>query len=294
LAFLLPEDRLYIYFHASSLFFLKTTSGCPRISLVSCGNTLKEKETLNTIHSTCTSTFVKDSFDIYVTLPANYDSANQSFPVIFYMDANLKSGKKLRSIANEFANNHQPINAVFVGVGHTGPYRTLRRRDFISPSITDSFLTSIDKNYGHSDNFYEFLKNELIPFVEKNYKVNQNRSLIGHSLGGLFSVYSLFKKDRLFTNYVALSPSLWVNGRRIYEFEKQYRKESTSLHANLYLCSGTKETLNYILNGNRDMKSYLEGQQYTGLNLYYYEFEGETHNSEVSVALKTILPKLDD
>jgi hypothetical protein len=106
--------------------------------LLSCGNTLKEKETLNTIHSTYTSTFVKDSFDIYITLPVNYDSSSQTFPVVFYMDANLKSGKKLRSIANEFANNHQPINAVFVGVGHTGPYRTLRRRDFISPSITDS------------------------------------------------------------------------------------------------------------------------------------------------------------
>jgi predicted alpha/beta superfamily hydrolase len=124
--------------------------------------------------------------------------------------------------------------------------------------------------------------------------VNQNRSLIGHSLGGLFSVYCLFKKDRLFTNYVALSPSLWVDRKRIYEFEKQYRKDSTSLHANLYLCSGTKEKLNYILNGNRDMKTYMEGQRYIGLNLYYYEFEGETHNSEVPIALKTILPKLDD
>jgi predicted alpha/beta superfamily hydrolase len=273
--------------------FLKQLVIIATFLLLSCGNTLKEKETLKTIHTTYTSTFVKDSFDIYVSLPANYNSGNQTFPVIFYMDANLKSGKKLRSVINEFTNNNQPINAVFVGVGHTGSYRILRRRDFISPDI-DSSLTNTDKNYGHSDNFYEFLKNELVPFVEKNYKVNQNRSLIGHSLGGLFCVYSLFKKDRLFTNYVALSPSLWVDRRRIYEFEKQYRKDSTSLHANLYLCSGTKETLNYILNGNRDMKSYLEKQSYTGLNLHYYEFEGETHNSEVPIALKEILPKLDD
>jgi uncharacterized protein len=262
--------------------------------LLSCGNTLKEKEALKTIHSTYTSTFVKDSFDIYVTLPTNYDSANQPFPVVFYMDANLKSGKKIRGTINDFTNNHQPVNAVFVGIGHTGSYRTLRRRDFISPPSIDSSVVSTDKNYGHSDKFYAFLKNELIPFVEKNYKVNQNRSLIGHSLGGLFTVYSLFKKERLFTHYVALSPSLWIDRRRIYEFEKQYRKDSRNLQANLYLCSGTKETLNYILNGNRDMKSYLEKQSYTGLNLYYYEFEGETHNSEVPIALKTILPKLDN
>lgn len=259
---------------------------------LSCGNTLKEKETLKTIHSTYTSAFVKDSFDIYVTLPANYDLVNQSFPVIFYLDANLKSGKRLRNIVNEFANSHQPVNAVFVGVGHTGSYRTLRRRDFIIPPGIDSSSASTNKNYGHSDKFYAFLQNELIPFVEKNFKVNQNRSLIGHSLGGLFTVHALFKKEHLFTNYIALSPSLWVDRRRIYEFEKQYRKDSTGLHANLYLCSGTRERLNYILNGNRDMKGYLEKQSYIGLNLYYYEFEGETHNSEVPIALKKILPKL--
>lgn len=274
-------------------FLLKQLVVAATFLLLSCANTLKEKESLKTIHSTYTSGFVKDSFDIYVTIPANYDSGNQTFPVIFYMDANLKSGKTLRSIINEFANNHQPQNAVFVGVGHTGSYRILRRRDFISPGI-DSSLTNTDKNYGHSDNFYAFLKNELIPYVEKNYKVNHQRSLIGHSLSGLFTIYSLFKKDRLFTNYVALSPSLWVDRRRIYEFEKQYRKDSISLHANLYLCSGTKEKLNYILNGNRDMKTYLEKQPYTGLKLHYYEFEGETHNSEVPVALKEILPTLND
>jgi predicted alpha/beta superfamily hydrolase len=98
------------------------------------------------------------------------------------MDANLKSGNKLRTIIDEFNTKRQPVNAVFVGVGHFANYHVLRRRDFITPFIPDKkdSLVSDDKNYGQTENFYLFLKSELIPYIEKNYKVTSNRTLVVH------------------------------------------------------------------------------------------------------------------
>jgi len=236
---------------------------------------------------------VKDSFDIHITLPSGYKSS-KIFPVIYYMDANLKSGNKLRNIIDEFDKQGHPINALFVGVGHIGNYHSLRRRDFITPYINEEngSLVSNDNNYGQAEKFYLFLKQELIPYIEKNYKVNSSKTLIGHSLGGLLVFYCMFKKERLFTNFVALSPALWINHENIYDFERNYRRDSAGLSANLYLCVGGAEKFNYILSGAKKMKAHLEQKPFKGLHFEYHEFAQETHNSEVPVAFTKILPRL--
>jgi predicted alpha/beta superfamily hydrolase len=227
-------------------------------------------------------------------LPAVYAAPLKSFPIVFYMDANLKSGNVMRNIIDEHNKQGEAINAVFVGIGHRGNYHSLRRRDFITPFIKNEkdSLISNDKVYGQAENFYLFLQKELIPYIEKNYKVNSNRTLAGHSLGGLFTFYCLFKKERLFTNFIALSPALWINHENIYACEKNYRQDSASLVANLYVCAGGAEKFNYILSGARKMKAYLEKNSFRDLHFEYYEFAGETHNSEVPVALNRILTRL--
>src|SRR6185312_6654641 len=54
-----------------------------------------------------------------------------------------------------------------------------------------------------------FLENELQPFIEKKYKTNNSRTIIGQSLGGLLATEILFKKPTLFDKYIIISPSIW-------------------------------------------------------------------------------------
>lgn len=260
----------------------------------SCSSGKEASSSLLSKRISLSSQQVGDSFDIHITLPPGYNSTQESYPVIYYMDANLKSGKKLRAIIDKFNKKDSPIKAIFVGVGHFSNYRVLRRRDFITPFIKDKndSLISDDKYFGQSEHFYFFMKQELIPYMEKQYRVTANRSYIGHSLGGLFAFYCLFRKERLFNNIVSLSPALWINHGNIYEFEKRYYQDSSSLHANLYLCVGSQERFNFILSGSRDMHSLLQERNYRGLQFTYHEFEGESHNSEVPLALSMILPQL--
>jgi uncharacterized protein len=248
-----------------------------------------------TIHFTWHSTYVKDSFDIYISLPDGYDTSTVSYPAIYYMDANLKSGKEFRKMVYKARQKGKALNAISIGIGHFENYRELRRRDLITPFVKTNgdSLISNEENFGHCEEFYQFLQYELIPFVEKEYRCDSCRSWVGHSLGGLFAFYCLFKEQHLFRNYVALSPALWINYGNIYDFEKKYYKQSTRLDANVYLCAGSWERLNKIREGARQMKSYMNARQYKGLNLVYKEFEGESHNSEVPIALAEILPALE-
>jgi uncharacterized protein len=54
-----------------------------------------------------------------------------------------------------------------------------------------------------------FIENELQPFIDKQYRTNTDKTLIGQSLGGLLATEILVKKTALFNRYIIVSPSLW-------------------------------------------------------------------------------------
>ena len=149
------------------------------ITLASCGQ-IKGSGYTRIIYSHS----VKDSFELYITVPKSYDS-NQVYAVFYYFDANLKSGKKLREMIQQPAFASRVNKTIFVGIGHRGDFHELRRRDFILPSIRQGDTSGLAVNYGQATNFYNFMKNELMPIITKAYKTDPlNNSIMGHSLGG--------------------------------------------------------------------------------------------------------------
>jgi uncharacterized protein len=90
---------------------------------------------------------------------------------------------------------------------------------------------------GGADNFLKFFETELIPEIEKQYRVQPYRILAGHSLGGLFAIHSMISKPGLFNSYVAVSPSLqWENGealKRAEDFLKNQKEMKVTLFVSL-------------------------------------------------------------
>jgi hypothetical protein len=90
---------------------------------------------------------------------------------------------------------------------------------------------------GGADNFLKFFETELIPQIEKEYRVQPYRVLAGHSLGGLFAIHAMISKPGLFNSYVAVSPSLqWENGealKRAEEFLKNQKEMKVTLFVSL-------------------------------------------------------------
>ena len=232
---------------------------------------------------------VKDSFEIYVSQPKDF-SKEKSYDVVYYCDANLKSGKKLRELISNGDKLSKNKNIVFVGIGHIGNFHVLRRRDFITPFIKNGDTTASSEYYGHIQEFYFFLIKELIPSAESKFKSSGKRTIIGHSLGGLFVFYCLFQNDTYFQNYIALSPALWINNYNIYQFNKI--RDTMKAKSYLYFSAGSLEVLNYILAGANQMNSFLSEKKIKNLDYEYQVQKSKDHNSAVPVALEHVLQKL--
>ncbi len=258
-----------------SLFLLSFT-------LLSCG-----QRTSTPSPSVIYSSKVKDSFEIYITTPQRIDTVKQ-LSVFYYLDANLKSGKKLRELIAKPEFSDKTAKTIFVGIGHTGNFHVLRRRDFILPEINNIDTAGTSTNYGQTENFYQFLKTELMPMIDSTYKTNsKDNSIFGHSLGGLFAFYCLFKNDTIFKNFYALSPSLWIDNYAIYRFN--HLTKVSSGKKNLYFSTGSLEIFNRIKAGTNEMNLFLQKNNYSVLSYKYEIHRGKTHNSQVESSLNFIL-----
>jgi predicted alpha/beta superfamily hydrolase len=155
------------------------------------------------------SNAVNDSFYIFVRLPADYSSGNtKSYPVVFLLDANVY----FDILATPAEEQDAFRGSILIGVGYRDVYcmDSLRNRDYTFPIAvaTDSFQVS-----GGGNAFYTFLEEELVPFVDSAYRTDKkSRTLMGHSLGGYFTLFALEKdiaaRNTVFCKYVAASPSL--------------------------------------------------------------------------------------
>lgn len=142
-----------------------------------------------------------------IYLPEGYDKNDSAtYPVTYLLDGS--ANEDFIHVAGLYQfNSFEWINrvpkSIIVGIATVD-----RKRDF-------TYRTSVEadkKKYpttGHSDKFITFLEKELQPFIEKKYKTNSIKTIIGQSLGGLLATEILLKKPMLFSKYVIISPSIW-------------------------------------------------------------------------------------
>ena len=111
-----------------------------------------------------------------------------------------------------------------------------RIRDF-NPTSVKNYPTS-----GGADKFLNFFYNELIPFMDKNYKTSGVRLLYGHSAGGLLAVYSMLSNPEIFQCLIAASPALsWDNDYPVKLAERKLPEMKLSQNIYLYMSLGEKD-----------------------------------------------------
>jgi uncharacterized protein YneR len=88
----------------------------------------------------------------------------------------------------------------------------------------------------------EFIKEELIPFVESRYRTKKDdRTLMGSSLGGLFTLYALFQETALFNRYVLTSPAIGWDDGVIESYVKNYAPNKSQFSVRLFMAVGGLE-----------------------------------------------------
>jgi predicted alpha/beta superfamily hydrolase len=112
-----------------------------------------------------------------------------------------------------------------------------RRRDFTFPTT----IEADKKRYpttGHSDKFIAFIENELQPYIEKKYRANGSRTIIGQSLGGLLATEILLKNPTLFSKYIIISPSLWWDNGSLLNQSSPLLQDTFSQKTAIYIGVG--------------------------------------------------------
>lgn len=204
------------------------------ISVVSCGSRGQKDRTKNDGGFTETKFYskdIKDTFSVFVSVPEKAVSAGEKYPVVYLLDANLYFDI-MATTFKKYSEAGLLRPAILVGIGYKDfkNMDSLRTRDLTYPvAIPEYEMTSS----GKADKFLAFIKKEIIPSIDKNYSSDKkNRVLMGHSLGGYFTLYALnqglVNKDSTFNSYIAASPSLEYNHNYILDQFDRMEAEGNS------------------------------------------------------------------
>jgi len=230
-----------------------------------------------------TSAYNNVTYPIFVSLPSGYNSSDKSYPVVYMLDAYSSFGI-VTQMAKLLAFNKELPELIIVGISSEGGSKEFiynRSRDYtptsISPEKISDALLSMIPTSGGASTFLKFIENELIPFIEPKYRIkNDNRTIIGHSLGGLFVAYTLFEKPYLFKRYVMISPALFWDNNYLLKKEKSFYENTKSLNAVIYTSVGSLEDLFFTEPWKEFIQS-LKQNDYKGMKLTAEISTNETH-----------------
>jgi predicted alpha/beta superfamily hydrolase len=222
-------------------------------------------------------------YPIFVALPGSYFTSEKTYPVVYMLDAYSSFGIMVQ-MARLLSFDKELPEVIIVGISSEGGSKEFnynRARDFtptiIQPEKLPEEFRSTFPISGGAEKFLGFIKDELIPYVESNYRFCPgDRTLEGHSLGGLFVFYSLLKEPGLFKRYIAISPALlWDDGLLIKDEEK-FSEDHKSLESIIYTAVGSLEGESFKKPW-KQLISNLNSRGYDGMKLKTEIAEGETH-----------------
>lgn len=150
------------------------------------------------------SKIIDEEYFLYLKLPRDYSQTNKSYPVIYLLDGDISFTMAWSNVRYLQYGRHVP-DVIIVGVGYgsllSSDEKNMRERDY-----TISELERWEGS-GGGKKFVEFIKSELIPYIDSEFRTNpEQRVLNGYSLGGLITLYTFLTDSNLFSGYIAGSP----------------------------------------------------------------------------------------
>lgn len=217
-----------------------------------------------------------------ISLPDSYhdtSEAENTYPIIILLDGavHFKTAAGVVHFMSSSRNrNYLMPETIIIAIENVD-----RERDLTVTKIKTKRVNTM----GGGRNFLDFIEKELIPYVDKNYRTDPFRTLVGHSLGGLLTVNSYIDENSLFDAYIAIDPSIWWDAEMMEN--KVDAISSKSINKRLYIATANQGEGNAGRNKKRHdalyalMKKKSDGQ----LKVELAYFEEEDHRSVPLIAL---------
>lgn len=229
----------YILVVISSLLFLISDAnaieanlyGMPKTNVVPIKDTINDRQ-----------------YELLIKLPEGYEqkiSENKTlkYPVIYFTDAVWHI--EMLSASTEYMME----NVILVGISwqkdinpdlkaEVGPYAS-RFRDYSAYESTNEDNQK-KLQYGQASKHLAFIRNDVIPFVEDNYRTESDtRTYFGYSMGAEFGVYALTNQPNTFKNYILGSPSL--RKRDVQTIISEQDSMPKNFNSNVFITFGSEE-----------------------------------------------------
>ncbi len=170
------------------------------------------------LHEEFASTILGNKRTIRVWLPDGYEASSKDrYPVLYMMDGQNCFDGMTSYIPNKEWRADETVTSlsssgllkkmIVVGVDNA---QGDRANEYLPIEIT---WQKDQKAGGKADAFGNFLTDELMPFLQKEYRMQTgagSTGICGSSFGGIISLHLAATRPNVFGRVIAMSPSLWV------------------------------------------------------------------------------------
>ncbi|KZS40066.1 hypothetical protein AWE51_25605 [Aquimarina aggregata] len=235
--------------------------------------------------------------ELIIYLPESFKNPNRKrnkYPVVYLLDGAYNFVPFIGMLKQYSEMNDTKILPEMIVVGIPNINFKSRMMDF-SPTTDGN-----PEQFGGGNKFLEFIRKELFPHIEQSYSgSNKNRTIVGHSFGGLVVMNSLIQYPQMFDNYLLIDGSLDFDDQLFLKNSNYSLKEKKLEGKNLYI--GIANTATYGSNLNSIKKDTIRANKFvrhslelvnqienldTGINMEWKYYEDDTHGSTAYLAQK--------
>jgi predicted alpha/beta superfamily hydrolase len=205
--------------------------------------------------------------DIYITLPPSYEKdKNQKFPLLLVLDGEYLFDPFQGAL--KFGNYWDDLpEVILVGISQNKQEERYADSEFDEES-------GLPIETGA--NFFDFIGTELMPYLDKTYRIAPFKIIAGHDTTAGFLNFFLYKDNPIFDAYISLSPELAL------DMENRIPERLNAIAKPIYYYQSTADgDLKKIQKRIKDLDEKAKAIKKETLNYKFDEFLGASHYSLV-------------
>ena len=218
--------------------------------------------------------------EITIGLPASYEkNPNKKYPILVLLDGDYLFDPFYGALNYGAYWEDLPETIIVAISQNTNDER-------IDDSNYDDF-NSVPAEKGAQ--FFEFIGMELLPYIEKKYRVAPFRIIAGHDTTAGYLNFFLYKDYSIFNAYISLSPELAP------EMETRIPERFSALKQPLFYYQSTGDgDIKDILESVKKLDSNIKTVANPLINYKYDAFKGASHYSAVLYSIPEALYQIFD
>lgn len=229
---------------------------------------------------TFVSTQLGESRQITIGLPDSYEkNPNKKYPILVLLDGDYLFDPFYGAL-NYGAYWEDMPETIIVGINQNTNEERIDDSNYDDGNSLPS---------GKGANFFAFIGGELLPHIEKKYRVAPFRIIAGHDTTAGYLNFFLFKDYSVFNAYISLSPEL------VPEMDTRIPERFAALKQPLFYYQSTGDgDIKDILESVNKLDTNIKTANNPLINYKYDSFKGASHYSSVLHSIPNALYQIFD